>query len=78
MFLISGLNSTVEVFKDVCGIFRETKYWRLGAAVINLVSSIILVKMIGINGIFIGTMIAYLTTIYTADPIVLYNSFGSV
>lgn len=73
MFLISGLNSTVEVFKDVCGIFRETKYWTLGAAVINLVSSIILVKMIGINGIFIGTMIAYLTTIYTADPIVLYK-----
>ncbi|MDY5913098.1 MAG: hypothetical protein SPJ62_14075 [Inconstantimicrobium porci] len=29
--------------------------------------------MIGINGIFIGTMIAYLTTIYTADPIVLYK-----
>lgn len=73
MFLISGINSTVEMFKDACGIFRETKYWTLAAAVINLVVSIILVKVLGINGIFIGTIIAYLSTIFIADPVILYT-----
>ncbi|MBY6917962.1 sugar translocase [Clostridium botulinum] len=74
MFLISGLNHTITIFKDSCGLFWQTRYRTLATTVVNLITSIILVNYIGIKGIFIGTIIAYLTTIYLIDPKIVYNN----
>lgn len=72
-FLIPGLNYTVSIFKDACGLFWQTRYRTLITAIVNIILSILLVQFLGITGVFIGTILAYLLTIYTIDPIILFN-----
>jgi len=73
VFLIPGMNNIINIYKDACGLFKEVQFRALATAVINLVVSIILVKQIGINGVYIGTVVAYLTTIYVIDPRVVFS-----
>lgn len=72
-FLIPGLNNIINIYKDACGLFWETRFRTLGTAVVNIVSSIIFVKFWGINGIFLGTILAYIATIYIIDPITVFK-----
>lgn len=73
MFLIPGLNNVINIYKDACGLYWQTKYRALATAIVNLVVSVVLVQYIGIEGVFWGTIIAYLTTIYVKDPLVVYK-----
>ena len=50
----------------------------VATAIVNLAVSIILVNILGINGVFIGTIVAYITTIYVVDPRVVYNKVFDV
>lgn len=72
-FLVPGMNNIINIYKDACGLFWETRFRTLITALINIISSIILVQFLGINGILLGTIIAYLTTIYIVDPILVYK-----
>ena len=72
LFLIPGMNNVINIFKDACGLYWQTKYRALATAIVNLIVSVILVKYIKIQGVFIGTIVAYLTTIYVKDPKVVY------
>ena len=73
IFLIPGLNNIINIYNDGCGLFWETRYRTLATALINIISSIILTKYIGIDGVFLGTIIAYLTTIYIIDPYTVFS-----
>ena len=57
-FYISGLRTSVGIFKEKAGIFTEDKYIPLLESVTNLGASLILVKYIGLAGIFLGTTIS--------------------
>lgn len=72
-FLIPGLNNIINIYKDACGLFWETRFRTLATAIVNIVSSIIFVKFWDINGIFLGTILAYLVTIYIVDPITVFK-----
>ena len=54
----------IWVFREATGLYRKTKYVMLATAVINLVLSVILGKMIGLAGIIFATAIARLTTYF--------------
>lgn len=73
MFLIPGLNNVINIFKDACGLYWQTKYRAVATAFVNLIASLILVQILGIAGVFLGTIIAYLTTIYIKDPVVVFK-----
>lgn len=73
VFFIPGLNNIINVYKDACGLFKEVQFRALATAIINLVVSIVLVRKIGLNGVYIGTIVAYLTTIYVIDPRVVFS-----
>lgn len=73
VFYIPGLNNVINIFKDACGLFREVQYRALATAIVNILVSIFLVIHIGIDGVFIGTIVAYLTTIYIVDPRVVFT-----
>lgn len=53
------------------GKFSETKWRSILETVINLVSSLILVNLIGINGVVIGTILALL---YRANDMIIYGN----
>lgn len=57
-FYISGLRSSINTFKVKGGIFNQDKYIPLIESIINLGSSLILVKYLGLAGIFLGTTIS--------------------
>lgn len=73
VFLIPGLNNVVNIYKDACGLYWQTRYRTLATAVVNLFSSLVLVRYIGVDGVFLGTIIAYIFTIYLKDPVVVYR-----
>lgn len=73
VFYIPGLNNVINIYKDACGLFKEVQFRALATAIINLAVSIILAVRIGLNGVFIGTIIAYLFTIYIVDPRVVFH-----
>lgn len=72
-FLIPGLNNTISVYKDACGLFWQTRYRTLITALVNIFLSIFLIHYLGLVGTFIGTILAYLLTIYTIDPMIVYR-----
>ena len=57
-FYISGLRTSIGIFKDKAGIFAEDKYVPLLESAINLGASLILAKYFGLAGIFLGTTIS--------------------
>lgn len=64
-------------FKDAAGIWIEDKYVPLLQLSINLISSIILLKLIGLKGVFIGTILSSLVLwCYSYPKYVYINLFN--
>lgn len=55
-FYFTGLRVAVANFKAACGIFKADKYIGIVQAIVNLILSIVLAKLIGLPGVYIGTM----------------------
>ena len=72
-FYLTGLRSTVNIFKSKAGIFVNDKYLPLLESFINLASSIILVKYFGLAGIFIGTTISTIVIPLWTQSKLVYN-----
>ena len=72
-FYISGMRKSVMTFKNKAGIFVNDKYIPLLEALINLGSSIILVKYFGLAGIFMGTTISSITFPLWTQSKLVYN-----
>lgn len=73
VFLVPGLNNIINIYKDACGLFKDVQFRALLTAFVNIVTSIVLVQSVGLDGVYIGTIIAYLTTIYIVDPKVVFK-----
>lgn len=58
-------------YTNGCGLFVKDKIRPLIEASINLVVSIALVKKIGISGVFFGTIISHLCTVFWREPYLL-------
>lgn len=67
------MRNSVESFKEAAGIFEQDKFSPLFEGGINLVSSIILVKLIGLPGVFLGTLISNLTVVFWVKPKMVYK-----
>lgn len=72
-FYISGMRSSILIFKQKAGIFDDDKYIPLIESAINLGSSIILIKYFGLAGIFMGTTISSLICPVRITPKIVYN-----
>lgn len=59
-------------FKTAAGIFNQDKWVAFGQAIINLIVSIIMVKLIGLPGVFVGTVISGLFSTMI-KPKIVYN-----
>lgn len=72
-FYVSGMRRSISMFKTTSGIFQQDRYAPLVEAFINLVASIILVKFIGITGVFIGTLISTLAVPFWIAPCLVFK-----
>lgn len=67
-----GHRAVVNNFKTAAGLFNQDKWCSLGQAIINLVVSILMVKLIGLPGIYVGTVVQGLFAT-AVKPHVLYK-----
>jgi len=65
-------------FRDAAGLYMKTKYVMLTGALLNIVLSIVLGKLIGITGIIFASALARLSTYFWYEPKLLFKEyFGS-
>lgn len=67
------MRGSVEQFQSASGLFYQDRYAPVFEAIINLIMSIILVKIIGLPGVFIGTLISNFSVIFWTKPYIIYK-----
>ncbi|MBH5317293.1 oligosaccharide flippase family protein [Paenibacillus sp. GSMTC-2017] len=73
MFYERGMRNTITTVKTTAGIFHEDRYAPLIQAFINLVLSYILVKELGLVGVFIGGFISAIVVPFWTTPYLVYK-----
>ena len=74
-FYIVGVLYPLFNYRTTIGLFQDTKYIMLIAALVNLIGSIVLGYKIGLFGILLATAIARLATNAWFEPYVLYKKY---
>ena len=74
-FYLTGLLYPVFCFRHTTNLFKSTKYLMIIASAINIVLSVALGYIWGINGIFIATAIARLLTNIWYEPHILFKNY---
>lgn len=72
-FYFTGMRSPSNSFKQAYGLYWQNRYVPIFEIAINLITSIVLCKYIGITGVFLGTIISTLTTCFWVEPYILYK-----
>lgn len=72
-FYFSLMRVSVEKFKDASGLYSNDKYAPLVESVVNLITSLILVNLMGLPGVFLGTVISNLCVVFWVKPKIAYK-----
>lgn len=72
IFLL-GLTLSLNQIRNATGLFRQMWTRPIFGMVINLVSTLLLVRIIGVYAIPLGYIISVTTTNLTADPVIIYK-----
>ncbi|EGT3617689.1 O-unit flippase, partial [Clostridium perfringens] len=67
------MRGQVEQFKNASGEYYRDRYAPICEGIINLTTSILLVNLIGLPGVFLGTLISNLTVIFWVQPKIVYK-----
>ncbi len=77
-FYLNGMRTSIATFKNTAGLFVQDKYAPLIEGLINLISSLILVKLFGLAGIFMATTISTLATVFWTQPCIVYKNIFKI
>ncbi|MCI8330317.1 MAG: lipopolysaccharide biosynthesis protein [Oscillibacter sp.] len=72
LFFYHGLRTAIGTFWYALGMFQLDQYKALAEAMLNLVFSIILGRLTGITGVFLGTLFSALLTSAWLDPCLFF------
>lgn len=67
-FYMLGMRSSIGAFKDAAGIFYEDRFIPILESLINIVTSLILVKFFGMFGVFLGTFLSSIIVVFYSLP----------
>lgn len=73
-YYLTGHRICINNIKTAGGVFRQDKYIALAQAIVNITVSIIMVKLIGLPGVFVGTVVQGLIGTILR-PVIVYRSF---
>lgn len=71
---LTGLRIPLITMKGAAGKYMEDAWIPFGFAAINLIASVILVKYMGVAGVFLGTIVGSVLTADWYRPIVIYRN----
>lgn len=63
------------IYRDATGLYMKTKYMMLAGAIVNIVLSVILGRLMGIAGIIFASAIARLSTYFWYEPKLLFREY---
>lgn len=72
-FYFTGMRSPVNSYKQAYGLYWQNRFVPICEIAINLVTSIVLCKYLGIAGVFLGTIISTLCTCFWVEPYVVFK-----
>lgn len=72
-FYLSGMRRTVLTFRDAMGLYWYDRYKPIFEIIINLTASLVLVKKLGVTGVFLGTTTSIITTNLWVEPYILHK-----
>ena len=72
-FFVRTMNHPVQTFKVAGGYFWNDRFRPIAEAVINLVASVVLGRIMGLPGILWGTAISALATNFWVEPYVVFK-----
>lgn len=72
-FYVLGMQSITNSFRNAYGLFWKAKYRPIIMVIINIILSVILVQLIGIEGVLLGTLISRLATTAWLDPYIVHK-----
>ena len=72
-FYFMGVSGAYDVFRNTFGLFVQGQFRPAISALINIILSLILVQYYGALGVFLGTLIAYLSFSIWYDPYVVHK-----
>lgn len=75
VFYLRMVTNTMWMYRSSMGLFKEVQYVNLIAAILNIILSVILGKLIGIAGIIIATSISRIVTSFWYEGKILFKKF---
>ena len=72
-FYLDGMRGPIATFKNKAGLFTQDKYISVIEGLVNLFGSLLLIKHFGFIGVFLGTTLSTLTTVFWSQPRVVYK-----
>jgi len=72
-FFVNGILRVPGTFSDVNGLYTKTKFKPIAMALINLIVSVICLKLWGLIGVFVGTLVSYMLIGIWVDPYFVYK-----
>ena len=76
-YFLRFMQRTCLLFRDASGSFRNDWYKPIIESLLNLILDFVLVKVFGVNGVIIATIITLVLVSHVIEPLVLYKcSFG--
>lgn len=74
---VQGMRKTYNTFKEAAGIFHEDRFIPIIESIVNIIASIVLLKIFGLAGVFMGTIISTMVLFLYSYPKYVYNNlFG--
>ncbi len=70
---MQGMRSTSMIFSDAAGIFYENRFVPLIESTINLIASLVFVKIFGFAGVFLGTITSTMVLFLYSYPKYVYK-----
>lgn len=74
-FYFGSVVHPIWSYREATGLYMQTKYIMIIAAIVNLILSIIMGKLMGMSGIFLASLIARLTTYFWFEPNLLFKKY---
>ena len=72
-FYMMGMRASIGVYKEAAGIYYEDRFIPVIESILNIVISIILVKKMGLIGVFVGTMLSSFVVVFFSLPYFVYK-----
>lgn len=76
VFYLRMVTNTMWMYRSSMGIFKEVQYINILAAILNIVLSVILGKILGVPGIIVATALSRLATSFWFEGKVVFNKFA--